>query len=31
LFEGLISHLAKGLPTDHLGAVLDLVESNLRR
>lgn len=31
VFEGLISHLAQGLPTDHLGAVLDVVESNLRR
>jgi len=31
VFEGLISHLAKGLPTDHFGAVLDLVESGLRR
>lgn len=31
VFEGLLSHLAMGLPTDHFGAVLDLVETNLRR
>ena len=30
-FEGLISHLAMGLPADDLRAVLDVVESSVRR
>ncbi|MQA08745.1 MAG: TetR family transcriptional regulator [Pseudonocardiaceae bacterium] len=31
VMEGLISHLAKGLPADDLGPVLDLVEESVRR
>lgn len=31
VFEGLVSHLAMGLPADDLGPVLDLVEAGLRR
>jgi len=30
-FEGLVSHLAMGLPADDLRAVLDVVESSVRR
>jgi TetR/AcrR family transcriptional regulator, transcriptional repressor of aconitase len=30
-FEGLVSHLAMGLPADDLHAVLDVVESSVRR
>ncbi|GAB2926806.1 TetR/AcrR family transcriptional regulator [Rhodococcus aerolatus] len=30
VLEGLVSHLAMGLPTTHLGAVLDLVEESVR-
>ena len=30
-FEGLVSHLATGLPADDLRAVLDVVESSVRR
>jgi hypothetical protein len=29
-FEGLVSHLAMGLPADDLRAVLDVVESSVR-
>jgi AcrR family transcriptional regulator len=31
MMEGLVSHLAKGLPADDLGPVLDLVEESVRR
>jgi AcrR family transcriptional regulator len=31
VLEGLISHLAMGLPADDLGPVLDVVESSVRR
>jgi TetR/AcrR family transcriptional regulator, transcriptional repressor of aconitase len=31
VMEGLVSHLAMGLPTDHLDPVLDLVEDTVRR
>jgi TetR/AcrR family transcriptional regulator, transcriptional repressor of aconitase len=31
VLEGLVSHLAMGLPADDLGPVLDLVESSVRR
>lgn len=31
VFEGLVSHLAMGLPTGHLSAVLDVVEAGVRR
>ncbi|WP_020659386.1 TetR/AcrR family transcriptional regulator [Amycolatopsis benzoatilytica] len=31
VLEGLVSHLAMGLPGDHLGPVLDLVEETVRR
>jgi AcrR family transcriptional regulator len=31
VLEGLVSHLAMGLPADHLGPVLDLVEESVRR
>ena len=30
VLDGLVSHLAMGLPTDHLAAVLDLVEASVR-
>ncbi|MFP5021345.1 TetR/AcrR family transcriptional regulator [Pseudonocardia phyllosphaerae] len=30
VLEGLVSHLAMGLPTDDLGAVLDVVENGVR-
>jgi AcrR family transcriptional regulator len=30
-YDGLVLHLATGRPTDHLGPVLDLVESAVRR
>jgi hypothetical protein len=30
-FEGLVSHLAMGLPAQDLRAVLDVVESSVRR
>ncbi len=31
VLEGLVSHLAMGLPAEHLGPVLDLVEQSVRR
>jgi TetR/AcrR family transcriptional regulator, transcriptional repressor of aconitase len=31
VLEGLVSHLARGLPVDELDAVLDLVEDAVRR
>ncbi|MEV0701857.1 helix-turn-helix domain-containing protein [Saccharopolyspora sp. NPDC050389] len=31
VLEGLVSHLAMGLPAEHLPAVLDLVEESVRR
>lgn len=31
VLEGLVSHLAMGLPPDYLGSVLDLVEESVRR
>jgi hypothetical protein len=31
VLEGLVSHLAQGLPVDELDAVLDLVEQAVRR
>ncbi|WP_091286350.1 TetR/AcrR family transcriptional regulator [Amycolatopsis xylanica] len=31
VLEGLVSHLAMGLPADNLGPVLDLVEESVRR
>ena len=31
VLEGLISHLAMGLPADDMGPVLDLVEATVRR
>lgn len=31
VLEGLLSHLAMGLPAEHLGSVLDLVEESVRR
>ncbi|PKW17575.1 TetR/AcrR family transcriptional regulator [Saccharopolyspora spinosa] len=31
VLEGLLSHLAMGLPAAHLGSVLDLVEESVRR
>ncbi len=31
VLEGLVSHLAMGLPADDLGSVLDLVEESVRR
>ena len=31
VLEGLVSHLAQGLPVDELDAVLDLVEGAVRR
>jgi len=31
LLEGLVSHLAMGLPVENLGRVLDLVEASVRR
>ncbi|GAA4840425.1 TetR/AcrR family transcriptional regulator [Saccharopolyspora rosea] len=31
VLEGLVSHLAMGLPADDLGAVLDVVEESVRR
>ncbi|MER6901235.1 TetR family transcriptional regulator, partial [Amycolatopsis sp. NPDC000740] len=31
VLEGLVSHLAMGLPGDDLGPVLDLVEETVRR
>lgn len=31
VFEGLVSHLAMGLPTENLSAVLDVVEAGVRR
>lgn len=31
VLEGLVSHLAMGLPADDLGPVLDLVEESVRR
>ena len=31
VLEGLVSHLAQGLPVDELDAVLDLVEAAVRR
>jgi hypothetical protein len=31
VMEGLVSHLAMGLPADDLGPVLDLVETAVRR
>ena len=31
VLEGLVSHLAQGLPVDELDAVLDLVEHAVRR
>ncbi|HET6501896.1 MAG TPA: helix-turn-helix domain-containing protein [Amycolatopsis sp.] len=31
MLEGLVSHLAKGLPADDLGPVLDLIEESVRR
>ncbi|MFC7340136.1 TetR/AcrR family transcriptional regulator [Saccharopolyspora griseoalba] len=31
VLEGLVSHLAMGLPADHLRSVLDLVEESVRR
>ncbi len=31
VLEGLVSHLAMGLPAEHLNAVLNLVEESVRR
>ena len=31
VLEGLVSHLAMGLPADDLGPVLDVVEESVRR
>ncbi len=31
VLDGLVAHVAMGLPTDHLGPVLDLVEESVRR
>ncbi|MGI8418585.1 MAG: TetR/AcrR family transcriptional regulator [Nakamurella sp.] len=31
VLEGLVTHLAAGLPADHFSAVLDLVESSVRK
>jgi AcrR family transcriptional regulator len=31
VLDGLVAHLAMGLPTDHLSPVLDLVEDSVRR
>jgi hypothetical protein len=31
VLEGLVSHLAMGLPSDNLEQVLDVVESSVRR
>ncbi len=31
VFEGLVAHLAAGLPADRLGGVLDVVEASVRR